>query len=182
MKFFFLFQNHHCICYCTFLPILHFVLKVHTQQCVEILNSNFFCVANYLTDFIFFFCNSTRRNSEWKVCDLFNSFLLNFALDFKRLLLVQVQNSAGNFKIGFVHGFPYFKRKIDMIALQIFVENSKKKIFILKILLFRYVLPTQTLLKMKIENLFFIIFYELAISKYSWKKKYTRHFKSGRDC
>ena len=71
-----------------------------------------------------------------------------------------------------------------MIALQIFVEKfKKKKNFILKILLFRYVLPTQTLLKMKIGLLlFFIIFYELAISEYSWKKKYTRHFKSGRDC
>ena len=71
-----------------------------------------------------------------------------------------------------------------MIALQIFVEKfKKKKKFILKILLFRYVLPTQTLLKMKIGLLlFFIIFYELAISEYSWKKKYTRHFKSGRDC
>ena len=71
-----------------------------------------------------------------------------------------------------------------MIALQIFVEKfKKKKNFILKILLFRYVLPTQTLLKMKIGLLLFcIIFYELAISEYSWKKKYTRHFKSGRDC
>ena len=48
---------------------------------------------------------------------------------------------------------------------------------------FIYVLPTQTLLKMKVGLLlFFIIFYELAISEYSWKKKYTRHFKSGRDC
>ena len=140
----------------------HFTLcpqSPHTAVCRN-LKFKLFCVANYLTDFIFFFCNSTRRNSEWKVCDLFNSFLLNFALDFKRLLLVQVQNSAGNFKIGFVHGFPYFKRKIDMIALLIFVEKfKKKKIFILKILLFRYVLPTQTLLKMKIGLLLFFYYF-----------------------
>ena len=100
----------------------------HTAVCRN-LKFKLFCVANYLTDFIFFFCNSTRRNSEWKVCDLFNSFLLNFALDFKRLLLVQVQNSAGNFKIGFVHGFPYFKRKLIWLHFKFLSKNSKKKKF-----------------------------------------------------
>ena len=71
-----------------------------------------------------------------------------------------------------------------MIALQIFVEKLKKKKFHFKNSFIQVCFTNSDSLKNEnwSASFFFIIFYELAISEYSWKKKYTRHFKSGRDC